>query len=133
MLAIQERAARTQQVENFSIESTLPVVGEMMNRQASDDGIEGRLDPPEPVGGTEVGLGDCSPGAELLQAPTGLLHHDRREIDDNPRRLGERFEKALQEDSISRPEVQDARRKPIARPDDANQHLELTGSVGYEV
>jgi hypothetical protein len=50
MLAIQEHAARTQQVKNFSTEGTLPVVGETMNRQAADDDIEGRLDPPEPVG-----------------------------------------------------------------------------------
>ena len=69
----------------------------------------------------------------LLQPPTGVLHHDRREIDGNARRLGERFEKALQEDSISRPEVQNARRKPVARPNDPNQHFELSGSVGYDV
>jgi hypothetical protein len=67
-----------------------------MNRQAADDGIKGRFETPEPVGGTEVGLGDCSPGAELLKPPTGLLHHDGRKIDRNALRFGERFDKALQ-------------------------------------
>ncbi len=58
MLAVQERAAGIEQPEDFPIKRTLPVVAEVMNRQAADDGVKRRLDFPEPVGGTKVGRGD---------------------------------------------------------------------------
>ena len=119
VFAVQERAAGIEQPEDFPIKGALPFVGEVMNRQAADDGVKRRLDSPEPVGGTEIGRGDRDPGAELAQPLAGFLHHDGREIDGDAHRLGERLQEAFQEDSIAGPKVQDASRGLLGRPDDA--------------
>jgi hypothetical protein len=130
VLAVDEAAAVGEHLVDLAVQRPLALVGQVVDGEAADDGVEGAGDGPPPGRLGQVGLDDGGARAEIRQLPAGLFEHRRREIEGDAGGVRERPQDGGQQQAVAGAQVEDAARRPRREAQQPQHHVQLPLAVG---